>query len=215
MEATTASLPTPAPMGRRERNKQQTRTNILAAAAVLFARDGVAESTIDQIAELADVSDTTVYNYFTSKDGLVDAYLGEMSGANSLASQLASRPAHEAPVRALRGLFEDLEGTDALSDQNLQQRLAIVNRAREDKLLWGAFLRTTADAVARLHLAFAERAPEWERGEALMAAHACLAVLQAVLDVQDDASTFESWRAGCVAALERLEHAFPARKTRR
>lgn len=209
MEAPTVPPTTTAPLGRRERNKLQTRANILAAASVLFARDGVAESTIDQIAELADVSDTTVYNYFTSKDGLVDAFLAEMSGTNSLAALLATRPSHEGPIRALRGLFEDLVATRPLSDEDLQQRLAIVNRAREDKLLWGAYLRTNDDAVTRLHLAFAERAPEWDRGEALMAAHACLGVLQAVLDLQDSASTFASWCADCVAGLERLEHAFP------
>jgi len=205
---TTALEAAPPVLGRRERHKRQTRTNILAAASLLFARDGVAESTIDQIAELADVSDTTVYNYFTSKDGLVDAFLAELNGTNSLAALLAARPSDEGPIRALRGLFEDLDRS-TLSDEDLQQRLTILTRAREDKLLWGAYLRTNADAVNRLHRAFAEGAPHWSRADALMAAHAALGVLQAVLEVQDDNSTVSSWQRDCIAALKRLERAFP------
>lgn len=200
--------PAPPLRSRRERNKLQTRMNILAAASLLFARDGVAETTVDQIAELAEVSDTTVYNYFTSKDELIDAFLMEMNGAHSLASMLAARPAKEGPLQALRGLFEDIDADSALSDEDLRQRRALMQRAREDKLLWGAYLRTVADAVTRLQQAFEARAPKWEPGVALMAAHAALGVLQAVLDLQDDDSTFESWRTDSIAALKRLEKAF-------
>jgi AcrR family transcriptional regulator len=181
---------------------------ILAAASLLFARDGVAETTVDQIAELAEVSDTTVYNYFTSKDELVDAFLMETHGAHGLAAMLAARPAKEGPIRALRGLFEDVDTDNVLSDKELQERRALLERAREDKLLWGAYLRTMADAVIRLRDAFLARAPKWDAGEALMAAHAALGVLQAVMDLQDDSSTFDSYRADSIAALARLEKAF-------
>lgn len=194
--------------GRRARNKLQTRRNILAAAAMLFARDGVAETTIDQIADLAEVSDTTVYNYFTSKEDLVEAFLTEMTGAHSLANLLAARPAAEGPIRALRGIFEDVDPGDARSNEDLRQRRALLQRAREDRLLWGAHLRTVADGVQRLHQAFEERATEWKPGEALLAAYAAVGVLQAVLDLQDDDSTFASYCADCVAALKRLEKAF-------
>lgn len=204
---------TPAPaLSRRERNKLQTRLRILAAASVLFARDGVAETTVDQIAELAEVSDTTVYNYFSSKDDLVDAFLGEMNGAQSLAARLAARPAKEAPLRALRGLLEDLTPERSpemvLTDQDLRDRRALMERARADKVLWGAYLRTLHDSAVRLQQAFLARAPHWTPGEALVAAHAVTGALQAVLDLQDDSTTFESWRAESIAALRRLEKAF-------
>jgi AcrR family transcriptional regulator len=200
--------PTPT-LGRRERNKRQTRLKILAAASTLFARHGVAETTIDQIADLADVSDTTVYNYFTSKDELVDAFLMETNGAHGFAALLAARPSKEGPLRALRGLFEDVDADDVLSNEDLKERRALLQRVREDKLLWGAYLRTIAEAATRLQHAFEARAPKWEPGEALVAAHAALGVLQAVLDLQDDDSTFQSYRADSVAALKRLERAFP------
>jgi len=58
--------------GRREKNKQQTRARLLEAARDLLADHGTA-ATVEEIAERADVSRATFFNYFPSKDDLITA----------------------------------------------------------------------------------------------------------------------------------------------
>jgi TetR/AcrR family transcriptional regulator, cholesterol catabolism regulator len=70
------SMTTPG-TGRRERHKQQTRERIIAAAAASFAEQGFDGTTFDYIAERADVARATVFNYFSDKQELLRAYLGQ------------------------------------------------------------------------------------------------------------------------------------------
>ncbi len=63
---------------RREDGKAKVRAGILAAARRLFARQGVAASTMDDIARVAGVSRPTVFNYFPSKNLLLAALVHEM-----------------------------------------------------------------------------------------------------------------------------------------
>lgn len=55
----------------RERQKQQRRERILAAASTLFNERGYPDVTIEEIADLAEVSPATVHNYYSSKDKLL------------------------------------------------------------------------------------------------------------------------------------------------
>ena len=56
--------------GRRERKKRETRTRISDIATGLFLARGFDAVTIAEIAEAADVSVNTVYNYFPAKEDL-------------------------------------------------------------------------------------------------------------------------------------------------
>lgn len=57
----------PAPLGRREREKQEKRRRISAAVHELFAQHGVARVTTQQIADRADVAVGTLYLYASTK----------------------------------------------------------------------------------------------------------------------------------------------------
>jgi AcrR family transcriptional regulator len=57
--------------GLRERKKLATRTAIHDAAMRLFAERGFAGTTMDQIADAADVSRATVFTYFATKEEIV------------------------------------------------------------------------------------------------------------------------------------------------
>jgi AcrR family transcriptional regulator len=57
--------------GLRERKKQATRRAIHDAGMRLFAEQGYAATTIDQIAEAANVSRATVFGYFAAKEDIV------------------------------------------------------------------------------------------------------------------------------------------------
>src|SRR4051812_21947157 len=55
--------------------RQQTRTALLDAAAALFAERGVADSTVDAVAENAGRTSGALYDHFGSKEGLLFALL--------------------------------------------------------------------------------------------------------------------------------------------
>jgi TetR/AcrR family transcriptional regulator, cholesterol catabolism regulator len=62
--------------GRRERKKVEVRDRIRAAALSLFREKGYEATTVEEIAERADVAKGTFFNYFPRKDSLLVA-LGE------------------------------------------------------------------------------------------------------------------------------------------
>lgn len=66
---------------RRERNKLRTRANILSAARSCFSRAGIGATTMDAIAERADVARGTLFNYFPSKAEIVSALVSEKNDA--------------------------------------------------------------------------------------------------------------------------------------
>jgi AcrR family transcriptional regulator len=57
--------------GRRTRRIEQRRQQIIEAAARVFARKGYERATTREIAQEADVSEGTIYNYFSSKQQLL------------------------------------------------------------------------------------------------------------------------------------------------
>lgn len=84
--------------GLRERKKVQTRQAIRAAAYRLFAEHGYDATPVDRIAAEADVSPSTVFRYFPTKEDIVltDEY------DDLMADLLRSRPAGEPPLVSLR-----------------------------------------------------------------------------------------------------------------
>ncbi|MFC8721239.1 TetR/AcrR family transcriptional regulator [Kitasatospora sp. NPDC057198] len=61
-------------MGRRERNKLKVKERLYDAAMTLFAEQGYNETSIDEIAEAADVARGTFFNYFQRKEDLLGAW---------------------------------------------------------------------------------------------------------------------------------------------
>lgn len=61
----------------RERQKVDRRARIIAAARQLFADSGIENITIEAIADIAQVSGVTVYNYYGTKSGVLLALVAE------------------------------------------------------------------------------------------------------------------------------------------
>ena len=78
MSTATAHVPLVRPPSRRADGKARVRAALLGAARTLFARQGVAETTVDDIARLAQVSRATAFNYFPSKQALLEVLVHEM-----------------------------------------------------------------------------------------------------------------------------------------
>ena len=58
-------------IGLRERKKLRTRATIIDVAFKLFAEQGYHETTLVQIAEMAEISPSTFFNYFPAKVDIV------------------------------------------------------------------------------------------------------------------------------------------------
>ena len=94
-------------LGRRERKKQETRQALEAAALRLFETQGYESTTVEEIAEAADVAVRTFFRYFQSKQDVLFGEVGrDLFGR--LAAQLAKRPATESPVEAVGAAFREM-----------------------------------------------------------------------------------------------------------
>ncbi len=68
MTTSDSSASTP---GLRERKKQRTHESIARVALELFAQRGYDETTLDDIAEAADISKRTIFSYYQSKEDIL------------------------------------------------------------------------------------------------------------------------------------------------
>ena len=88
--------------GLRERKKLATRSALHLAALQLVAERGLDEVSVDDIAERADVSPRTFFNYFPSK---VDAVIGlDPDEPRRQVDAFLGRPGGESPVEAMRAV---------------------------------------------------------------------------------------------------------------
>ena len=99
-------------VGLRERKKQKTRESIQRTALRLFERQGYEETTIEQIAAAAEISESTFFNYFPTKEDVVlyDAYdpvakLRDLMQQPSLEGVFAQLTEQEDPQEKVRGIL--------------------------------------------------------------------------------------------------------------
>ncbi len=101
----------------RERSKARRRAAIEEAALQLFTERGFEHTTIDEIAEAADVSPRTVLTYFASKIDIV------MHGANESASRIVTLLRARKRDEPLASTFEQwLRLEDEAADPGLRAR---------------------------------------------------------------------------------------------
>jgi AcrR family transcriptional regulator len=103
-EAASATVGT----GRRERKVLETRRTILTAARQLFEADGYAETTVERIAEAADVAPRTFFRYFPTKESLLFADFDTVR--REMLARLTQRPADEDPLDSLAAALQWMAG---------------------------------------------------------------------------------------------------------
>jgi len=91
------------PVSLRQRKRARTRAALIAAALELFERQGYEATTIDDIAAAADVSPSTFFRYFATKE---EVALGDDLGPEIL-GLLAARPADEPMLESARHVVAD------------------------------------------------------------------------------------------------------------
>ena len=97
----------PAPT-RRERKKLETRQALEQAALRLFAEQGYEQTTVEEIAEAADVAVRTFFRYFSSKQ---DILFGDVvkDRVTRLRSELDARPRQESPITSITTVMDLLD----------------------------------------------------------------------------------------------------------
>ncbi|MCX4819002.1 TetR family transcriptional regulator [Streptomyces sp. NBC_01142] len=107
--------------GLRERKKLRTRIAIRRAACRLISEQGYEATTVEQIAEAAEVSPSTVFRYFPAKEDIVltDDH------ARAMEAGLRARPADEDPLDSLRHVM-----TEGLAAFLAEEREDVIQRTR-------------------------------------------------------------------------------------
>jgi AcrR family transcriptional regulator len=113
---------TETPPGLRERKKIKTRRAIRREAFRLIEENGYTATTVEQIAEAADVSPSTFFRYFPSKESLLLADDLDPLVFAAFDAQPPELSPTEAIRRAYSGVMERLP-TEQLEFENTRQRL--------------------------------------------------------------------------------------------
>jgi AcrR family transcriptional regulator len=138
--------------GLRERKKLRTRRALGAAALELAVRHGLAEVTVEQIAEAADVSPRTFFNYFSSKEEAVVA--ADLERAGEMVERVAERPADEPVLESVRAVVCAMLGETGARQREWVRQVRLV---RANPALVPHQLAAYAAIEARLASAIAER----------------------------------------------------------
>ncbi len=94
--------------GLTERNKQRTRREIAEAAGQLFLERGYAATTVQEIANAADVSPRTFFRYFPCKEDVITAIAS--ASMDDVLEHLAGHDVSESLVSVLRATFSAVLG---------------------------------------------------------------------------------------------------------
>lgn len=133
------------PSGLRERKKQKTRLAISEVATRLFIAQGFDQVTVAQVAEAAEVSVNTVFNYFAAKEDLMFDRAEELE--LGLAQVVRNRRAGESALDALERSFlrAARSGTGPFLARNIRAFMATIEAS------------PALQARARLSLEYAEQ----------------------------------------------------------
>jgi len=126
--------------GLRERKKQKTRWAIQEHALRLFAQQGFEATTVEQIAEAAEISPSTFFRYFKTKEDVVveDRYDEVMVAA------IEATPPEVGPFETLRrAMTGSMELIDAAEEEQILLRMRLTFsvpslRARTMGNLWAS-----------------------------------------------------------------------------
>jgi AcrR family transcriptional regulator len=142
--------------GLRERKKRQTREAIAAAAMELFTERGFDAVTVADVAEAADVSEKTVYNYFPTKEELV--FQGGSARRDELVERVSRRLSRHSIVQPFRDWT--MEHLDLIEQQSVEETVAVPRLVMESRALRERLFLGWEEEAAILAPVIAEQAEE-------------------------------------------------------
>jgi AcrR family transcriptional regulator len=145
-------MTTSLPSGLRERKKARTRAAIREHAMRLFEEQGYAATTVDQIAEAAEVSQSTFFRYFPTKEDVVLA--DDLDPL--IVAAVKAQPPEVPPITAIRNaIHEVVDNVSAEESEREQRRQRMFRHTPE--LMSRAMVQYT-DTIRLLGEAVADRA---------------------------------------------------------
>jgi AcrR family transcriptional regulator len=209
--------------GLRERKKQQTRRHIAETARRLFTERGFEHVPVAEIARVADVAETTVFNYFPRKEDLV--YWRLESFEEELLATIRERPRGESVLTAFRRFLLAQRGLLGQSDPEAREELAALTRmivaspalAARERQIFAGYTESLAALIAA-ELGEDEHAVEpWVAANAMIGVHRALVAFTRRLIIADtpQEQVAAAVRAEAGRAFERLEHGLGAYAVRR
>lgn len=138
-------------LGLRERKKLRTRAAIQKQAMRLFLEKGYDETTIEDIAEAVEISPSTFFNYFPSKEEVV--FMDDLD--QLLLTAIDAEPAQLNPIGAMRHAMRKV-----LSHLTPEQKALVGQRLRlmsSNSSLRAAFLNQYASQVDQIVAVLAHR----------------------------------------------------------
>ncbi len=145
--------------GLRERKKERTRADLVAAGLRLFHRDGFEQTTTERIARETRVSQRTLFRYFATKSDIVLA--GHREWQQDFLGCLVERPRGESHWVALVNASLQLLGE--WGERQIGEQMRIRELLDDNPALQAAFLqndRYFQDGLVELLLARPGREPE-------------------------------------------------------
>jgi AcrR family transcriptional regulator len=128
--------------GLRELKKARTRRHIADTAAALFAERGYEQVSVGDVARAAEVSEQTVYNYFSTKEQLVTDL--DQRIQDTLCQLIRDRPVGTTPAAAIRAYtLQFVDGVRQISEARSHGELG--------------YLATVSPTVHRVFLEMSER----------------------------------------------------------
>lgn len=134
-------------MGLRERKKMKTRETIQQHAIRLFRERGYNETTVEQIAEAAEISPSTFFRYFPTKE----AVIVEDDYDPLLIAAFQSQPPEISPIQALRNAARS--GFSEISEegkQAIRERLQLAKGIPEVRAASYTQVMNTMDLITVL-----------------------------------------------------------------
>jgi AcrR family transcriptional regulator len=137
--------------GLRERKKAKTRAAIRESAMRLFEEQGYAATTIEQIAEAAEVSPSTYFRYFPTKEDVVLTDDYDPLIVEAIRRQPTSVHPIDAVITAMHEVFGMMTAEDLAAEQRRQRLFQAVPE------LQARVLKQTVSIVAMFGEVIAER----------------------------------------------------------
>lgn len=119
------------PASLRARKKAKTRAAIREHALRLFEEQGYASTTVDQIAEAAEVSPSTFFRYFPTKEDVVITDDYDPLLVEAVRNQPPEVPPVEAVMNGMRAVFDKLGDEDWAIERRRQQLFNTVPELRQ------------------------------------------------------------------------------------
>ncbi|GIE95075.1 acyl-CoA-like ligand-binding transcription factor [Paractinoplanes rishiriensis] len=139
------------PAGLRERKKAKTRAAIREHAMRLFEDQGYATTTVEQIAEAAEVSPSTFFRYFPTKEDVVLTDDFDPLVIEAIRAQPAGTPPVRALLDGMRAVFDLLTEEAWTAERRRQRLIAAIPELRT------RVMQQTAAAIDMLAEVLAER----------------------------------------------------------